>query len=277
MKKITTLIITAMVLYIAGCSDEPEIVNLDSGIKYFDDSLGTGREVKPDDLVTIHFKGWYVSDSTNLFGDWSSNQQRQTSIIGDSKVRNQPVKFVLGTNSFIKGSDAGIAGMKVGGRRTIIVPSELAYGEQGIGPIPPNSDLKLVVEVLDAKDKVDVKIWDVDPSLIDSTDSGLKYAIVKEGEGAMADSGSLVTVHYTGYLEDGTKFDSSVERDEPFSFMLGMGQVIPGWEEGLKLMKKGGMARFVVPPGLAYGELALEKIPANSTLIFDMELLDVQQ
>ncbi len=78
------------------------------------------------------------------------------------------------------------------------------------------------------------------------------------------------------FLLDGTKFDSSVERDDPFSFLLGMGQVIPGWEEGLKLMKKGGKARLVIPPELGYGGLAVGTIPPNSTLIFDVELVDMQ-
>jgi FKBP-type peptidyl-prolyl cis-trans isomerase len=83
-------------------------------------------------------------------------------------------------------------------------------------------------------------------------------------------------VHYSGFLADGTKFDSSVERDEPFSFLLGMGQVIPGWEEGLKLMNKGSKARLIIPPELGYGGLSVGTIPQNSTLIFDVEMVDVQ-
>jgi peptidylprolyl isomerase len=271
----TVLLITAILL--VSCSDEPEIVTVESGLKYLDDSLGTGQEVKPNDLVTIHFKGWSIMDTANLFGDWSIDQQRAAYMIGDSKMRNQPVKFVLGTASFIQGCDEGIIGMKVGGTRTIVIPSELAYGDKGIGPIPPNSDLKLVIEVLDARDRINVELWDVDPSLFKTSESGLQFAILNEGEGNFADSANVVTVHYSGYLENGTKFDSSVERDEPFSFILGMGQVIPGWDEGIRLLKKGGKAKLVVPPGLAYGELDLERIPANSTLIFDIELLDIQK
>lgn len=226
--------------------------------------------------MTIHFEGWTVTDTTNLFGNWSADQQKSMNLIGNSKVRNQPVKFVLGTGSFIKGSDDGLVGMKVGGKRTIIIPSELAYGKQGIGPIPPDTDLKLVVEVLDTRERIIVEMWDVDTTSFLKTSSGLKYAVIKDGEGKFADSGSVVTVHYSGYLEDGTKFDSSVERDEPFSFLLGMGQVIPGWDEGIKLMKKGSKVKLMIPPNLAYGEMELEKIPANSTLVFDIELLDIQ-
>jgi peptidylprolyl isomerase len=275
MKKIFVVLIifTAMIM---SCGDKSKVVNLESGLFYLDDSLGTGKVVKPSDLVTIHFEGWTVMDTSNLFGNWSADQQRSVNSIGNSKMRNQPVKFVLGTGSFIKGSDEGIIGMKVGGRRTIIIPSELAYGEQGIGPIPPNTNLKLVVEVLDTREKINVEMWDVEPASFKTTSSGLKYAVINDGAGNFADSGNVVTVHYSGYLEDGTKFDSSVERDEPFSFLLGMGQVIPGWDEGIKLMKKGSKVRLLVPPHLAYGAMELEKIPANSTLLFDIELLDVQ-
>lgn len=275
MKKIFVVLIIFIAM-IMSCGDKSKVVNLESGLIYLDDSLGTGKEVKPNNLVTIHFEGWTVMDTSNLFGNWSADQQRSVNLIGNSKMRNQPVKFVLGTGSFIKGSDEGIIGMKVGGRRTVIIPSELAYGEQGIGPIPPNTKLKLVVEVLDTREKINVEMWDVEPSSFKTTSSGLKYAVINDGAGNFADSGNVVTVHYSGYLEDGTKFDSSVERDEPFSFLLGMGQVIPGWDEGIKLMKKGSKVKLLVPPHLAYGAMELEKIPANSTLFFDIELLDVQ-
>ncbi|NNJ53653.1 MAG: hypothetical protein HKP17_10825, partial [Ignavibacteriaceae bacterium] len=147
MKKIfvVTVLFTALII---SCGDQTEVVSLESGLRYLDDSLGTGKEVKPNDLVTIHFEGWKISDTTNLFGNWSGDQQRSVNVIGNSRMRNQPVKFVLGTNSFIKGSDGGIVGMNVGGRRTIIIPSELAYGKQGIGPIPPDTDLKIVVDLI---------------------------------------------------------------------------------------------------------------------------------
>jgi len=172
--------------------------------------------------------------------------------------------------------DEGIVGMKIGGTRTIIIPSNLAYGEDGIGPIPPNSDLKLVVELLDVKERIVIEMWDVDSTKLKSTESGLQYSILADGEGETADSGNVVTVHYSGFLVDGTKFDSSVERDDPFSFLLGVGQVIPGWEEGLKLMKKGSKARLVIPPELGYGGLSVGTIPPNSTLFFDVELVDMQ-
>ncbi len=96
------------------------------------------------------------------------------------------------------------------------------------------------------------------------------------GNGKTASTGNVVTVNYSGYLEAGIKFDSSVEIDEPFSFVLGSRQVIPGWDEGISKMKKGGKARLIVPPSLAYREMSVGKIPPNSTLIFDVELLDIK-
>ena len=278
MQKIFLVISVILIAVLIGCNKKPEVVTLASGIKYMDDSLGTGREAKTDDLISIHFKGWMVpeGDSVELFGDWTLDQNMKMRSLGDSKVRNQPVKYVLNTESFIKGTDEGIIGMKVGGVRTIIIPSNLAYGEKGIGFIPPNTDLKVVVELLDVKDRVVAKMWDVDSSLFKTTKSGLKYAIISEGDGPLAEAGKLITVNYSGYLQDGTMFDSSVERDDPITFAVGQGQVIPGWDEGMQLLKKGSKARFVIPPQLGYGEMQLEKIPVNSTLIFDVELLDVQ-
>jgi FKBP-type peptidyl-prolyl cis-trans isomerase len=96
------------------------------------------------------------------------------------------------------------------------------------------------------------------------------------GKGAEAVNGKSVTVHYTGTLKDGTKFDSSVDRKEPFTFTLGAGQVIKGWEQGIVGMKVGGKRKLTIPPELAYGANAVGAIPANSVLIFDVELLEVK-
>lgn len=278
MQKLLFVLVAVLTVALIGCNKGPEIKTLESGLQYLDDSLGTGREAKAGDLVSIHFKGWMVPKDTagELFSDWSIDESKKMLSLGDSKMRNQPIKFVLNTGSFIKGTDEGIVGMKAGGMRTMIIPSKLAYGEAGVGFVPPNTDLKVVVELLEVKDKGVAKMWDVDSTLFKTTASGVKYAVISDGDGPTIEAGKVITVHYSGYLQDGTLFDSSVERDEPIQFVVGQGQVIPGWDEGLQLLKKGDKARFIIPPQLGYGEMALEKIPANSTLIFDTEIVDVK-
>lgn len=111
-----------------------------------------------------------------------------------------------------------------------------------------------------------------------TTDSGLKYVDVVVGKGASPTRGKQVKVHYTGTLENGTKFDSSVDRRQPFSFIIGVGQVIKGWDEGVMGMKAGGKRKLVIPANLGYGARgAGGVIPPNATLLFDVELLDVQK
>jgi peptidylprolyl isomerase len=109
-----------------------------------------------------------------------------------------------------------------------------------------------------------------------TTPSGLKYVEIKEGTGATPKTGQTVVVHYTGTLEDGTKFDSSRDRGQPFSFRLGVGQVIKGWDEGLSTMRVGERRKLIIPPQLGYGARgAGGVIPPNATLIFDVELLRI--
>ncbi len=111
-----------------------------------------------------------------------------------------------------------------------------------------------------------------------TTDSGLQYEDMVVGTGATPSRGQTVVVHYTGWLTDKTKFDSSVDRNESFSFVLGQGQVIKGWDEGLSTMKVGGKRKLIIPPALGYGARgAGGVIPPNATLIFDVELLEIRK
>ena len=109
------------------------------------------------------------------------------------------------------------------------------------------------------------------------TPTGLKYVDLEVGEGPEATSGKAVEVHYTGWLENGTKFDSSLDRQEPFTFRRGAGEVIEGWDQGIAGMKVGGKRKLTIPPDLGYGDQgAGGVIPPGATLIFEVELLGVQ-
>jgi peptidylprolyl isomerase len=113
----------------------------------------------------------------------------------------------------------------------------------------------------------------VDSSQVKKTPSGLMYVIKKEGQGNTPRNGEYVTAHYTGTLLNGTKFDSSRDRGKPFSFQIGMSQVIKGWDEGFLLLKPGAQALLIIPSELGYGSQDMGNIPPNSTLVFDVELI----
>jgi FKBP-type peptidyl-prolyl cis-trans isomerase len=123
-------------------------------------------------------------------------------------------------------------------------------------------------EALDAAPTVDLEA-------MSQTPSGLYVLDMEVGEGAEATPGQTVTVYYSGWFLDGEKFDSSLDRGDPYSFPLGQGRVIAGWDEGVSGMKVGGWRRLVIPPELAYGPEGRPGIPPNSTLVFDVELLGV--
>lgn len=109
-----------------------------------------------------------------------------------------------------------------------------------------------------------------------TTSSGLTYEELVVGDGETAAIGQNVSVHYTGWLSDGTRFDSSRDRNEPFEFPLGAGYVIRGWDEGVQGMRVGGVRRLTIPPGLGYGARgAGEAIPPHATLVFEIELLEI--
>ncbi len=155
-------------------------------------------------------------------------------------------------------------------------------------PIPINKDYSLNYLLNISRDKKlkitayevlfierALKGWEIEQRKFGHTytSSGLGYRIISEGTGKIPQTGERVSVHYTGFLEDGTKFDSSYDRNKPFSFSLGSGQVIGGWEEGFALLKKGSKALLRIPPGLGYGARKVGSIPANSILYFEIELL----
>ena len=222
-----------------SCSNAQEP---DSKLKIVDDKVGTGDEAKKGDIVEVHYTG-KLKDGTKF---------------DSSRDRKDPFVFQLGAGMVIKGWDQGVAGMKVGGTRQLTIPAELAYGKEGRPPvIPPNSELTFDIELLRV---IAVKVVDD-----------------KVGTGAEAKKGDTVEVHYTGKLKDGTKFDSSRDRKDPFVFKLGAGMVIKGWDQGVVGMKVGGLRKLIIPSDLAYGKEGRPPvIPPDSELTFDIELLKIQ-
>ena len=117
---------------------------------------------------------------------------------------------------------------------------------------------------------------EVDLTAMEETESGLRYAILSEGSGEVVEPGDTAVVHYTGWLPDGTQFDSSRDRGEPFPFPVGAGRVIAGWDEGVAGMAVGERRKLVIPPDLAYGPMGQGPIPPNATLVFDVELVEAR-
>ena len=237
-----------------------EEITTSSGLKYIDEVIGTGRLPQKGDRVKVHYTGTLEDDTK----------------FDSSRDRNSPFEFTIGIGRVIKGWDEGVATMKVGGKRKLIIPSHLGYGQRGAGKvIPPNATLHFDVELIEVKEKFIDTDFEL-PGREEVTESGLRMIIHKEGNGEIPQTGQTVIVHYRGILENGKEFDSSHDKGQPFKFPLGQGRVIKGWDEALSIMSKGEKRTLIIPPDLGYGSRAKGKIPANSILIFEVELIDFQ-
>ena len=233
-----------------------------SGLQYYDINAGEGMTATQNSTVSTNYIIWVKTAEGYDYVDQS--------------LANLPVSFVLGKGDTVfPGWEEGATGMKVGGKRLLVIPPELALGAEGNSVIPPNATLVMEIELADVKEPQ--VATPVDEKDYTTTTSGLKYYDLTPGTGDSPKAGQTVVVHYTGWLSDGTQFDSSLDRGEPFSFVLGEGSVIPGWEEGVATMQVGGKRQLVVPPDLGYGEQgAGNLIPPGATLVFEVELLEIK-
>ena len=269
-----------------------------SGVYLIESQKGEGIKIDTGCQVKFQFKVALI-DGKQLFSSYE---------------RPEPIKFRFGKKVDTRGMEEAIGLLKKGSKAKIIVPSKMAFGETGRGSIvPPYSTLVYEVEILDVQSKAEcdkeqaealekeqnapkpagqpkddkfLNNQKEEPMLIEKyladnkitvkpTASGLYYVEKVPGTGKQAVAGKNVKVHYTGTLLNGKKFDSSRDRNEPIAFPLGQGRVIKGWDEGIAMMKEGGRAILIIPSAIGYGPSDMGVIPPYSTLVFDVELVEV--
>ena len=287
MKKLL-IILTLVIPTLFSCSKYPGYKKTDAGLYYkkYTDIKDTAK-AKLGDVLTLKMKVW-TKDSV-LFNTAQIPFPYRIQLVkpnypGDylegftMLVKGDSASFILNQDSvfkgnqkppFLKAEDVLYMNVKIENiqnredyerEQQLMMQQQQAAGEQS--KIKETEDLNKYIKDNNVK---------VKPSA-----TGLYYIEKVKGTGVKAESGKTVSVHYTGTLLDGTKFDSSLDRNKPFEFVLGQGQVIKGWDEGIAMMKKGGKARFIIPSVIGYGERGSGPIPAYAPLVFDVELLDVK-
>ena len=232
----------------------------DSGLKYEVVTEGKGGSPGPDDALELKYALW------NVKGELLECSERAGNPI---KARCQDLPPL----AFLK---EAVGLMRAGARYRFEVAPELCFGAQAQGPaLPANSTTVWELELVRVIPPLPVPPFALpEEAKTVTTASGLKYEVIEPGDGVSPKLSDKVKVHYAGWLNDGTLFDSSFQRGEEAVFPAGA--VIPGWREGLQLMKPGAVFRFVIPPELAYGPRpAGPKIPANSTLVFWVKLVRI--
>ena len=196
----------------------------DGGLQYSDLTVGTGAEAISGTIVTTDYTLWIQAGTVYTYVDSSEGATA--------------VNFVIGAKDTVfPGWENGVIGMKAGGKRYLVIPPLLGIGSQGNSYIPANSTL--VMEIVLKEVREQPTMTKIDEKDYTTTASGLKYYDIQVGTGVTPTVGQTVVVHYSGWLQDGTLFDSSVVRGEPFTFQVGTGSVIPGWDEGVASMKAG--------------------------------------
>jgi FKBP-type peptidyl-prolyl cis-trans isomerase len=263
------------------------VAPLESGLYFIEQKMGTGRLPKEGDMLQLHFNVGLVN-GMQLF----------------SSFEQDPIDVEFGKTFDTKGFDEALAYLRKGSKAQIIVPSSLAFDSVGRSQmIPPYTTLVYEIELLNIRDISQVQAERAAKARVEElakeqaqfseaakigkyikdnniqkepSPTGLFYIETEAGTGAQAVEGKKVKVHYTLYNIEGRKLQSSKDMDRPFEFVLGRGEVIQGWEEGVAMMKAGGKARLIVPSALAYGASQRgEDIPPYSPLVFEVELLEV--
>lgn len=254
----------------------PTVKTLPSGVQYEVIKATTGTKPTINDKVRTHYHGTLINGK----------------VFDSSVERGEPITFPL--NSVIKGWQEGIPLMSVGSKYRFYIPQELAYGMRSPSPkIPAGSTLIFEVELFEiipqgnaqpqksvqspATEQVELGKAFMEANAkkpgVKTLENGIQYIVLVEGDGPKPKVTDNVTVHYHGTLINGTVFDSSVERGQPATFNLQ--QLIKGWQIGIPLMPVGSKYRFFIPQQYAYGMTTRGKIPGGATLIFDIELFNI--
>jgi peptidylprolyl isomerase len=235
-------------------------------LRYIITQPGEGEAPGEGDKLTLHLK-FKLADGK---------------LIDDTRKNKEPLTISVGADLRLDGLSEGIAGMKNGEHRTVIVPHKLGFGEAGAGgDIPPFATLIFELELTDVKsdkkliEAIIAKLNKDHPKAkLVTTKTGLRYVVTQAGAGEKVGKGRKIKAHYTGTFLNGEKFDSSRDGGKPFEFTVGVDPAIKGWVEALSDMKKGEQRILIVPPDLAYGPRGRPGIPPHATLIFDVELID---
>ena len=273
---------------LAASCNQHRVQVTENGLKYqFHEQNEDARKAKMGDVMSFHL---VLKNS-------------EDSVLRDTYKENMPVKLVLQQPPFKGSFEEGLAMLAKGDSATFFVSADTLFSKM-MQPMPPmvkkGSDLNFTVKVLNiqtseefqkdqaaqgtAQKGIDAKTIDKYiaennlQSNVQRTESGLAYVVQQPGSGPTPKQGDVVKVHYTGKLLDGQVFDSSINnpqtQGQPIDFRVGVGMVIPGWEEGIMSMKKGEKRMLIIPSGLGYGGEGSGPIPPNSVLLFDVELVD---
>jgi FKBP-type peptidyl-prolyl cis-trans isomerase len=231
-----------------------DFVTTDSGLKYHDLELGHGNGVAEGAQVRFRYQAW----------DQDGRWWRGT-LEGD-----QPVRSAVPNPRFVKGWSEGVLGMKRGGKRLMIIPPDLAFGNRPVPGLKPGATLVMEVELVD----ILINMTPTDVKQLVTSPSGLKYQDIVRGTGAAPTPDSVVTFHYNAWLDDLTLLDSSVLRGHPRTCQLK--DQIKGLAEGVGSMNEGGVRKLIIPPELGYGSQGYPRVPPDTTLIYEVQLLEVR-
>ncbi len=268
-----------LLFFVAACNSGDGYKKTDNGLKYQIHNDASGDNASIGDFLKMHISYATMEDS----------------LIYSTFRNNRPLELKLSNTLFRGALNQGFENLSEGDSATFVVVADSVYGDNLPKYLNAGDQLKYTVKMISVASEADIKREreaktktqraDDDKAIkayieknglkAERLESGLYYVIDEPGSGANPTKGQTVKVHYTGTLLDGSKFDSSKDRNRPFEFPLGQGRVIQGWDTGIPLFKKGGKGTLLIPSHLGYGERAMgAKIPAYSVLVFDIELLD---